>query len=184
MRQKVRIWFYSLKPSILFRYQQLSPQKRLKSGLLKIFLPLKEYGKTARLLAKSFATQLGIVVIIDTDVLVEFLRGSAETIKALKAIKPENLAISSITRMELLVGALNNAELRKIEKSLNAIREIPVSEAISTRAVNLIKKYAKSHGLKIPDGIIAATAIEQSVELFTYNIKDFKFIQGLTLYSM
>ena len=123
------------------------------------------------------------MVIIDTDVMVEFLRGSTETGKVLKAIKSENLAISTITRMELFVGALNNTELRKIEKSLDAIREIPVSEAISTRAVGLIKKYAKSHGLRIPDGIIAATVIEQSVELFTYNVRDFKFIQGLSLYS-
>ena len=124
------------------------------------------------------------MVIVDTDVMVEFFRGSAETGKVLKAIKPENLAISAITRMELFVGALNNTELRRIEKSLDAIREIAVSESISARAADLIKKYAKSHGLKIPDGIIAATAIDQSVQLFTYNIRDFKFIQGLTLYSV
>ena len=116
--------------------------------------------------------------------MVEFLRDSADAATALKAIRPENLAISAVTRMELLVGAWNNAELRKIEKSLDAIQEIAISEDISTKAVELIRKYAKSHGLKIPDAIIAATAIDQSVPLFTYNVRDFKFIKGLTLYSV
>ena len=124
------------------------------------------------------------MVIVDTDVIVEFLRDSPDAAKALKAIKPENLAISAVTRMELLVGAWNNAELRKIEKSLDAIQEISISEDISAKAVDLIRNYAKSHGLKIPDAIIAATAIDQSVHLFTYNIRDFKFIKGLTLYSV
>ena len=123
------------------------------------------------------------MVIVDTDVVVEFLRGSAATGKALKTIKPENLAISAVTRMELLVGAWNNTELSKIEKSLDAIQEIAISEDISAKAVDLIRKYAKSHGLKIPDAIIAATAMDQSFQLFTYNVRDFKFIKGLSLYS-
>ncbi|WP_041948667.1 type II toxin-antitoxin system VapC family toxin [Turneriella parva] len=124
------------------------------------------------------------MVIVDTDVMVEFLRDSADAAKALRVIKAENLAISAVTRMELLVGAWNNAELRKIEKALDAIQEFAISEDISTKAVDLIRKYAKSHGLKIPDAIIAATAMDQSFQLFTYNVRDFKFIKGLTLYSV
>jgi len=55
------------------------------------------------------------VVIVDTDVIVEFLRGSPDAAKALKSIKPENLAISAVTRMELLVGAWNKAEYEKLK---------------------------------------------------------------------
>ena len=184
MRQKAEISFCSSKPSILLRFRTFTHLRRPKSNIQKIFSPPKEYGKGEKLLVKSFEIWLGIVVIVDTDVMVEFLRDSADTAKALKTIKPENLAISAVTRMELLVGAWNNAELRKIEKSLDAIQEIAISEDISAKAVDLIRKYAKSHGLKIPDAIIAATAIDQSVQLFTYNVRDFKFIKGLTLYSV
>lgn len=116
--------------------------------------------------------------------MVEFLRGSAEAVTRLQEIGPANIAISSITRMELLVGAQNSREVTGIEKSLAAIHEIPVSESISENATGLIKKYAKSHGLKIPDGIIAATALDQSLKLFTYNIRDFRFIQGLNLFTI
>ncbi len=114
--------------------------------------------------------------------MVEFLRDSAEATVKLQEIGVANIAISAITRMELLVGAENSREVARIEKSIAAIRVIPLSESISDGATGLIKKYAKSHGLKIPDGIIAATALDQSVQLFTYNIRDFRFIHGLTLF--
>jgi len=40
-----------------------------------------------------------------------------------------------------------------------------------------------SHRLAVPDGFNAATAIENNVELFTLNKKDFKFIEGSRLYK-
>lgn len=42
-----------------------------------------------------------------------------------------------------------------------------------------MSKYTLSHKLSLPDGLIAATAIVQDVPLYTLNIKDFKYIQGL-----
>ena len=45
----------------------------------------------------------------------------------------------------------------------------------------LIEQFAKSHGLLIPDAIIAATAIIHEIPLYTENIKDFKFIPNLEL---
>ena len=44
-------------------------------------------------------------------------------------------------------------------------------------AVNMIEKYAKSHGLHIPDALIASTAMCSGMELLTFNLKDFKFIE-------
>lgn len=115
--------------------------------------------------------------------MVEFLKGSSKTAAELEEIGANKIAISAVTRMELLVGAANAREVKQIEKSLAAVLEVSISESISAKAIELIKKYAKSHGLKIPDGIIAATAMDQSIDLFTYNVRDFKFIEGLTLHS-
>ena len=50
---------------------------------------------------------------------------------------------------------------------------------ISESAIKLIERFSKSHGLQIPDAIIAATAITSKIELFTFNLKDFKYIDGL-----
>jgi len=46
-----------------------------------------------------------------------------------------------------------------------------------------LNNIQKSHGLQIPDALIAATAICHDMELLTYNVKDFKFIQGIKLFS-
>ena len=44
-------------------------------------------------------------------------------------------------------------------------------------------KYVLSHKLVLPDGFIAASAVAHDIELFSLNIKDYKFIEGLKLYK-
>jgi predicted nucleic acid-binding protein len=53
----------------------------------------------------------------------------------------------------------------------------------SATDIDLIEQYSKSHGLQIPDALIASTAICHDMELLTYNVKDFKFIKGIKLFS-
>lgn len=89
--------------------------------------------------------------------------------------------MSSITYMELMVGALNKREVGIIKKAFSDFEIIEVSEAISIKAKNLIEKFTKSHGLLIPDALIASTALELGIPLCTSNIKDFKFIPDLEL---
>jgi predicted nucleic acid-binding protein len=47
--------------------------------------------------------------------------------------------------------------------------------------LRLMKLYAISHGLRIPDALIAATAMEENLTLVTANIKHFSFIKDLSL---
>jgi len=55
---------------------------------------------------------------------------------------------------------------------------------ISLKSIELIKSYTKSHNLRIPDAIIAATAISLDYPLFTFNVNDFKFIPTMKLYEI
>ena len=120
------------------------------------------------------------MILLDTNILIEILKGDSKTVEKVKYFN-DFLYISSISKMELFYGALNKAELLKIEKFLHLFEAIEISESISKRATKLIKIYAKSHGLDIPDALIASCAIENNLKLFTYNIKDFKFIENLQL---
>lgn len=70
-----------------------------------------------------------------------------------------------------------------IKKSLNAVRLIPVSEAISERALKLLEAYSLSHHLDVPDAFIAATALVHNIPLYTFNLKDFRYIEGIDLYK-
>jgi predicted nucleic acid-binding protein len=95
--------------------------------------------------------------------------------------RSQGLAMPSVTYMELMVGALNKREAGIIKKAFSDFEIIEISDAISVKARNLIEKYAKSHGLLIPDALIAATALELGLPLYTSNVKDFQFIPDLIL---
>ncbi|MCF8374691.1 MAG: PIN domain-containing protein [Bacteroidales bacterium] len=55
--------------------------------------------------------------------------------------------------------------------------------AISDKFEELMIKYSLSHKLSIPDAIIAAKALHYDIQLYTYNVKDFRFIEGFRLFD-
>ena len=121
------------------------------------------------------------MILCDTNVIIEILKGDEKTIKVIEKIGLENIAVSSVTVMELYFGALNKRELSKIKKHLKALNIVHFDNDISELAVSMIESYSKSHGLQIPDAIIAATALSFEMKLFTLNLKDFRYIDGLKL---
>ncbi len=123
------------------------------------------------------------MILLDTNIIIELFKGNSETINLLKSIKEENFSISIITSMELYYGALNKRELNVIKKFLKNFELLPINEKISKISLDLIEKYSKSHGLEIPDALIAATAIYYDIPLLTYNRKDFKYIKELKLFD-
>jgi len=120
------------------------------------------------------------MILLDTNILIEILKGNQETIEKVQSFD-SILAISSITVMELYFGALNKAELNKQEKFVSLFHIIQLNEDISIQATKLVKVYAKSHNLDIPDSLIASATLVNKCHLFTYNVKDFKYIKNLNL---
>lgn len=86
--------------------------------------------------------------------------------------------------MELVNGAGNKNELDRINRDIHQFKIALIDNSITQTAIQLLQDYRLSHGLAIPDALIAATAIHLKSELFTYNIKDYKFIDGLNLYKV
>ena len=120
------------------------------------------------------------MILLDTHVLIEILKGNKTTIQKVEN-QHATLSISSITVMELYYGALNKAEIKKLEKFITLFTILHINTEISIHSTELIKTYAKSHSLDIPDSLIAATALEKALTLFTYNTKDFKYISHIKL---
>ncbi|MDY0135974.1 MAG: type II toxin-antitoxin system VapC family toxin [Thiomicrospira sp.] len=120
------------------------------------------------------------MICLDTNVLIEILKNNPETLKKLQQLNM-GFAISSISAMELLYGALNKKELEKLQLFIGKFKIIHLDQAMSEHGLALIADYAKSHALDIPDALIAATCIVHKLPLFTYNLKDFRFIPGLVV---
>lgn len=122
------------------------------------------------------------MILLDSNILIDILKGREQTIRTVESFSG-NLFISAASAMELYYGAFNKAENKKIERFLFLFEIVQIDEEISKLAVTLVNKYAQSHTLDIPDVLIAATAIVHHYQLFTYNIKDFKYINDLRLLS-
>ena len=125
----------------------------------------------------------GKIVLCDTDVIIEFYRNNPNVIAELKKIGQQNITVSTITAGELMYGALNKKELSQIKKDLNNLTVLDINRKTCDVFMNLMNKYVLSHKLALPDGLIAATALSLDIELFTMNLKDYRFIDGLNLYK-
>jgi predicted nucleic acid-binding protein len=123
------------------------------------------------------------IILCDTNIIIEYLKDNPGVVEKLDSIGKDSIYISSITVGELYFGALNKAELNQIHKKINSLVHIPIIEPISDIFEDLMLKYSLSHKLAIPDAIIAATALYFDIEIFTYNLKDFRFIKSLRLFQ-
>ena len=121
------------------------------------------------------------MILCDTNILIEIYRSNAKIIEVVKQIGQENIAVSDVTCAEILYGARDKKELQIIRKDLNKLTVLPIQSSVSKLAVELVEKYALSHKLSLPDALIASTAIIHNIELYTLNIKDFRFLEDVKL---
>jgi len=120
-------------------------------------------------------------LIIDTDVLIWYLRGNKNAQKAINANIP--FKISVINYMELLRGLRDKKEYSTLQKCLKnwAIEIIQINENISSRAMFYVEDYCLSHSMELGDAIIAATALEYRENLLTANEKHYRFIPNIQI---
>ncbi|MBS3026083.1 MAG: type II toxin-antitoxin system VapC family toxin [Dolichospermum sp. DET50] len=123
------------------------------------------------------------MILCDTNILIEFYKNNFQIISELRFVGLNQLAISTITQAELYYGAINNVELKKIKKHLQLIHIFPVDITVSDQFIELMETYSFSHKLSIPDAFIASTALVHKIDLYTLNVKDFRFIVGLNLHQ-
>ena len=120
--------------------------------------------------------------LLDTSVVIDFLRRSDKKATLLYRLAHENCCVSLITHIELFAGksVWEHSKARvELESLFSDISVIPLDTTISETAGSI---KAKHHGINLLDCIIAATAIHHGFTLVTLNTKDFSQIEGLTLY--
>ena len=121
-------------------------------------------------------------ILVDSDVLIDVGREIAEAITCLQTHEGDNtLAISAITQLELLIGCRDKREQQKLAKFLRRFDVVRLNESISDTATLLVTRYRLSHGLLIPDALIAATALTLEIPPLSKNQRDYRFIAGLNL---
>ena len=116
-------------------------------------------------------------VLVDTDVLIDHLRGVPQAAKTLAA--HDGIAISVITLAELLAGAKGARERAHIDALEASCTVLPVDAMLARKAGALRQRWGPSHGVELPDALIAATAQQHALPLLTLNTKHYPMLDGL-----
>lgn len=95
--------------------------------------------------------------LLDTNIVLGFLSGNTKISDFFKKkLMQSNLHVSQITRMELLgYLGITPQEEENLKKFLSYLKVLPINEAVCDQAI-ILRQEKK---LKLPDALIAATAI-------------------------
>ena len=120
--------------------------------------------------------------LIDSDILIDARNGVANAANFLATQRAgAGLLVSVISCIELVAGCRNGRELVDLQQFLKQVTVVRVTAAISDRSFELVQLWFLSHGLQMADALIAATALENGLTLFTRNVRYFQMIPGLVV---
>jgi len=118
-------------------------------------------------------------LIIDTDVLIWYLRGNERARTIVEGNIP--FSISVVTYMELIQGMKSKMEFKLFQKQIHKWNTdiIQIDKEISSRAMFYVQEYSLSHSMMLADALIAATVVQNSDKLLTANDRHYKFIPNI-----
>lgn len=119
-------------------------------------------------------------LLLDTDVLIDYLRERAEAVTYLESLAGE-LAVSVITVAELYAGVREGDERLRLDTFVSAFDLVPVTAEIARRGGLYRREYVRSHNTGLADALIAATAEEIGARLVSLNRKHFPMVADLVV---
>ncbi len=118
-------------------------------------------------------------LLLDSDVLIDFFRGSPRAADWLSASQDAVIGIPVIVLMELLQGTRDAAEQGSIRERLAALAVQHLESGDSLRALEWFAAHRLSHGTGIMDCLIGAIAARLGVPLYTFNVRHFAPLAGV-----
>lgn len=123
---------------------------------------------------------MGVKYLWDTNTVIYYLQQqfSPSAEKFVDSLLAEaQPCISAITEIELLCWKTASKEdLAVLHNFINDSLVVELEQAVKLRTAEIRKQYPK---IKLPDAIIAATALTYDLTLVTRNAKDFENVTGL-----
>ena len=119
--------------------------------------------------------------VIDSNILIDAMNGIVDAVAFLEEQQTAELQISIVSAMELIAGCRNKIEMTELQRFFQKCTFLPVTATISQVAFQLMESFYLSHGLTLPDALIAATAIEHDLTLYTRNTRHFRMVPQLEI---
>jgi predicted nucleic acid-binding protein len=119
------------------------------------------------------------VILLDTDVMIDILRGYQPAKEWLASAQNQEISVPGLVAMELLQGCQNAREQKRLEKALNAYPLYWAEPQDCTRALKNFAAFRLSHQLGLLDALIAETAVGFGAQLATFNAKHYNVLKEL-----
>lgn len=123
---------------------------------------------------------MGANYLADTNAGIDLLNGQLPSPAVAwleKLLDKQQVALSVIVRLELLSWVGPPAAMQIVEDFIAGTHVLPLNEAVVQQTIQLRQHYR----IKLPDAIIAATALVHNLPLITRNTADFQMLPGLQL---
>lgn len=124
------------------------------------------------------AGSLTISPLVDTTVIIQYLRKDPEAIRYLSEL--QSPTISVITEGEVYEGCKDAEDMVKLQRTLQKFDILPITSEISQKAIILLKLYHLGYGFHLLDAFIIATALVYQLPVVTQNVKHFGIVKELT----
>ncbi len=127
--------------------------------------------------------------LLDTNVLSDFVRGQPNVLKRVKATRPEDIAVSTMTVMEVDYGlALQPARVQRIGLVIDALLDsvhVLSFERADARAAGQVRAALRRRGRPIGpyDVLLAGAALARGLTLVTANVRELTRVAGLAVES-
>ena len=115
--------------------------------------------------------------LVDTDVLIDYLRGNDKAVNYIKTYS-KNILVSSISVAELYAGVKDD-ERTVLAEFIGLFPVLPVTVIIAKTGGDYKREFFKTHNLGLADALIAATAKTHNAALKTLNTKHFPMLKDL-----
>lgn len=120
-------------------------------------------------------------MILDSDVLIEILRGNARTARwvAAQALTGEALGYSPVSRAEVGAG-LRPKEEDEVAALFGGLHLVTIDATTGELAGDRMRRYRKSHALELGDALIGASVVQHGERLATFKRRHYPGIPRLT----
>jgi predicted nucleic acid-binding protein len=120
---------------------------------------------------------MGMNMLVDSNVIIDYVsnRIPEKSAKQLDIYFNSNFSVSIISKIEVLGFNTQEYELEQLESFIQLSSIVYIDEAVADKTIEI----RRMKRIKLPDAIIAATALVQNCILLSHNTTDFNKIEGL-----
>ncbi len=126
---------------------------------------------------------MGARYLADTNTIIDLVVGrlpAAGSTWLEQQLTQQTVAISVVTRIELLTKTEPASEYATMQAFVQSVAVLPLDEPVTQHTIRL----RQQHRVKLPDAIIAATALAHNIPLLTRNVSDFQDLVGLAVLNL